>query len=108
MVTITIKGTITEDGEIRVTLPENWQPGEVNIEVRVSDVEDKDVAVGEDIPWTEGELDEAFDFQPSTLGEILKDGLIGGWADRGITDSLEWVKEQRRKRRERRGLDWTQ
>ncbi len=33
--------------------------------------------------------------------EIVKAGLLGAWEGKGITDSVEWLAEQRRKRRER-------
>ena len=107
-----VKGYITEDGEIRANLPDNWLPGEIAIEVQIADAGDDGVVIDfntpwASLPWTEEELAESFDFQPSTLGEILREGLLGGWEDRGITDSVEWVKEQRRKSRERRGLNWT-
>jgi len=108
---ITIKGYI-ENGELKVDLPENVPDGEVEVIIPVSGDENGDRSeVFDEISWdTEAwtlvELDEMLTFQPSTLGEILSEGLVGGWEDRGITDSVEWVLEQRRKRRERRG-NWT-
>ena len=40
-------------------------------------------------------------FTPKTGKEIVEQGLIGGWEHKGITDSVEWVEEQRRKIKER-------
>ena len=39
---------------------------------------------------------------PKTGAEIVAAGHTGGWEDYGISDSVEWVEEQRRKRREQR------
>ena len=90
-----VKGYLTEDGELKVELPANWQPGEVEIAVSVE--EEITQTDWDQQPWTPEELDEMLTPHPSTLGEILKDGLIGGWEDRGITDSVAFIEEQRRK-----------
>jgi hypothetical protein len=100
---IYVKAYITEAGEIKADLPKNHPVGEVTLFI----AEENQEAIPWDTqPWTQEELDEMLASRPSTLGEILSDGLVGGWDDRGITDSVEWIKEQRRKRRERRG-NWT-
>ena len=91
---VRVKGTITPEGEIKVELPEGWQPGEVEVAVPV--------AVPEEAPFTEAELAEMMRFEGRSLGEIE----TGGWEDMDIPDSAEWVEEQRRKEQERRG-NWT-
>ena len=48
--------------------------------------------------WTPEELERAVKVEPMTGSEIVKAGLTGGWEGLGITDSVEWVEEQRRKR----------
>ncbi|HEX9943289.1 MAG TPA: hypothetical protein VGG03_14810 [Thermoanaerobaculia bacterium] len=53
------------------------------------------------VQWTEEDLKRALKIEPLTGAEIVEAGLVGGWADEGITDSAAWVEEQRRKRRER-------
>lgn len=37
-----------------------------------------------------------------TFDELIEQGILGGWADMGITDSAEWVEAQRRKRWEQK------
>jgi len=37
---------------------------------------------------------------PMTGAEFVKAGLMGGWEQKGITDSLMWLAEQRRKQAE--------
>lgn len=53
----------------------------------------------------DSELDELLTSQPLTGEEIAAQGLLGGWEDLRIEDSSEWVNNQRRQRREKRG--WT-
>lgn len=55
--------------------------------------------------WTQEELERAVRIEPMSGAEMVKAGLTGGWEDQGITDSVEWVEEQRRKRGERRKLN---
>ena len=33
-----------------------------------------------------------------TFDELIEQGILGGWADMGINDSVEWIQAQRRKR----------
>ncbi len=54
-------------------------------------------------PLTNEEIAEMLRPEPMTGAEIVAAGLTGGWADLGIPDGAEWVQEQRRKRREKRG-----
>ena len=54
-----------------------------------------------DSTWSDAEIAEMLTIEPLTGAEIIAAGLTGGWADMGITDSAEWVNEQKRKRRER-------
>jgi hypothetical protein len=95
MATVRIKGILTAEGEIKVELPENWQPGEVEL-----------VIPTEETVWTDEELKEMLNFKGLTLGEIPAD-LIGAGADWDISDSAEWVEEQRCKRMEERRKRWT-
>lgn len=84
MVTIMLKGYITEDGKLEVDLPENHPVGEVAITIQAEHKNQQD-------------------FEPGTLGEVLASGLIGAWKDMEITDSVEWVEQVRKKEREQRG-----
>jgi glutamate synthase domain-containing protein 3 len=52
--------------------------------------------------WSARELDEALKIVPLTGAEIVEAGLLGGWANEGITDGELRVEELRRKRREQR------
>ena len=54
--------------------------------------------------FTEEEIKKMLTPKPSLTGkEIvekhLKSGVIGSWADMGIEDSVEWLEQQRAKRR---------
>ena len=49
--------------------------------------------------WTDEELAHLLKFQePMTGKEIAKSGLLGSWKDMGISDSVEWLEQQRAKR----------
>lgn len=51
-------------------------------------------------PWTEEEVRAMLsNNHPKTLHEIAQSPLVGAWADMGIEDSVQWVEEQRAKRR---------
>lgn len=91
MITKIIKGRLTDDGRIEAELPDGWQAGEVLIEVPI-----------EQEIWTDEELDELMQSEPQSGAEIAAAAEIGVWADRGIEDSVAFVEEMRRKRRERR------
>lgn len=92
MTTIQLNGRITEEGALEIKLPEGLPPGDARITIEISPGE----------AWTQEELERAVRIEPMSGSDIVKAGLAGGWEGRGITDSVEWVEEQRRKRRERR------
>jgi hypothetical protein len=94
MVTITLRGHITEDGKLEVDLPEDHPIGEVNITIEAEKIETE---------WTDKELAEMMLHEPQTGSEIAQNAAIGSWADQEIEDGVEWVNEQRRKHREKRG-----
>lgn len=52
-------------------------------------------------PLTPDEIAVLMQVEPLSPAEIEAKGLLGTWADLGITDGAEWVNEQKRKRRER-------
>jgi phosphatidate phosphatase APP1 len=84
---ITLKGYI-KNGELELDLPENVADGEVEVRVAV-------------------ESESSLESQRRSLGEILESEYIGSWADMDITDSQEWVEEQRRKMWAERRSRWT-
>ncbi|HVR96960.1 MAG TPA: hypothetical protein VMW27_10115 [Thermoanaerobaculia bacterium] len=94
MTTIHLTGRITEDGELECELPAGTPPGEARITIEIPIEEG----------WTPEEVDEALRIIPMTGAEIVEAGLLGGWSEEGITDSEEWVEQQRSKSRER--LRW--
>jgi hypothetical protein len=96
MVTIHLTGHVTEDGELIFEPPKDLPPGEVQItiEVPLESLAEQD--------FTDEEIKELLTFIPTSGKEVVEMGLTGGWADMGITDSDQWVEEQRRRRRERR------
>jgi hypothetical protein len=92
MTTIQLIGQITDAGELKLDLPQGLPPGEARITIEIPIAKE----------WTARELDEALKIVPLTGAEIVEAGLLGGWADEGITDGALWVEELRRKRREQR------
>ncbi len=97
--TVTVKGYI-KNGKINVDLPENVVDGEIIIEIPV---ETASPVPQNDQPLTDEEIDALMKPNPKPGSEIVKNPAIGSWAHKGITDSVEWVAEQRRKRREKIG-----
>ena len=89
---IHLNGQITEDGELELDLPSGLPAGEARITIEIPT----------EVGWTQEDLDRALQTTPMTGAEIVKAGLVGGWEDAGIEDSVRWVEEQRQARRERR------
>ena len=78
MDTIILQGRITEDGQLEIDLPDDLQPGPVEVEIR--------------------QPDGANEIKGVTLGELLNSGLVGLWKDRtDIGDSVEYARELRRR-----------
>jgi hypothetical protein len=96
MVALRLHGRINELGKLEVELPADLTPGEVEVTLIIA----PENLPWELRPWTDEELRELTTVSPKTAGEIIDAGLLGGWEDLGITDSVEWVEEQRRKRQE--------
>lgn len=94
MVALHLKGLITEDGQLKVDLPEGITPGEVDITVELA----PENVPWELRPWTKEELAELMKPDIKTGAEIvamLQEMGSEGWDH--ITDGAEWVREQRRK-----------
>ncbi len=85
---VTVKGQLTEDGQVKIDLPEGWQPGEITVELSLEK------------EWSDEELDELLRSEPQSGAEIAASPEIGSWKQLGIEDSVEYVEEMRRKRRE--------
>jgi hypothetical protein len=99
METFHLKGKITRKGKLKIDLPEGLAPGEVEVTITVPTPDDLS---DEDRPFTDEELKELMRPDPKTGAEIVaRLKKEGGWEDKGILDGVEWVQEQRRKRRER-------
>lgn len=96
MVTIYLTGHVTEDGDLVFETPKNLPPGEAKITIEVPG----ETPLEQD--FTDEEIKELLTFTPKSGKEVVEAGLTGGWKDMGITDSVAWTEEQRRKRRERR------
>lgn len=88
---IELNGRITEEGELELDLPSGLPAGKARIRIEIPT----------EAGWTSAELDRALQTEPLTGAEIVEAGLVGGWAEEGISDSAAWVEEQRRKMRER-------
>ncbi len=98
---IQLTGQITETGELKIDdLPANLPPGQVQVTIEIPVSAE---IPWEDRPWTDEEIRDMMMSTPKTGAEIVAAGHTGGWEDYGITDSVEWLEEQRRKRREQLG-----
>ena len=91
MTLITLKGYVTEEGELKVELPDDHPVGEVNVTIESLEM------------LTDDEIAEMMRPQPKTGAEIAQSDAIGAWAHRGIKDGVDWVQEQRHKRRNKLG-----
>jgi hypothetical protein len=97
MVTLHVKVDVTENREVTIKLPDDFPVGEARITIAAESESDA--------PLTDEEIQEFLRRKPGKTGaEIAQNPAIGSWAHKGITDSVEWVKELRRKRREK--LEW--
>lgn len=92
MATFRLRGRITEEGELDIELPAGLPPGEARITIEIPTAP----------VWTPEELDRALEIVPLTGAEIVRGGLTGGWAERGISDGEDWVQAMRQRRREER------
>lgn len=100
MTVIAVRGRINDQGQLEVNLPKGLPVGDVEVQL----VFDSQTSQPEQ--WAAEELEELLRVEPLTGAEIVAAGLLGGWENKGITDSSEWVEEQRRKRQEGRRLTW--
>ena len=56
----------------------------------------------DDLVWTKEELAELLaPKEPMTGRQMIEAGLTGGWKDLGIEDSVEWLAQQRARRRDK-------
>lgn len=101
MVTIHLTGQVTEDGELVFETPKNLPPGEVQITIELP------AEASDNQDFTEEEIRELRAIKPKSGKEIVESGLAGGWEHKGITNSVAWVDEQRRKQKERRQNSFT-
>ena len=89
MTMIELVGQINDAGKLEVELPAGLPVGQVHVTLELS-------TEGE--TWTPEELDELLrPVKPMTGREMSEAGLLGGWGDQGITDSVAWLEAQRRK-----------
>jgi len=93
MVTIHIKGRITADGLLQFEPPRNLPPGEVEITLQIPEGNES---------FTDEEIKDLLTFTPTSGADVVAAGLVGGWEHKGITDSVAFVEELRRKQREQR------
>lgn len=61
--------------------------------------EEADVA-DDDVTWSDEEIAELLKpKKPLTGKEMVEQGLVGGWEDKGIEDSVEWLEQQKARKR---------
>ena len=92
MVTIRLKATLTPSGNLDFEMPQDLPDEDFEL---ILDVSRDDAAEETEL------LIEQKRPEPLTGAEIVAQGFIGGWEHRGIEDSVAWLEEQKRKRRER-------
>jgi hypothetical protein len=96
MTTITLTGTITENGKLEVQLPEGLMPGDVQVSIALPD---------DELPLSDEEVTELLrPVTPRNGAEIaaaLEASEATSWET--VSDGAAWVEEQRRRRREHRG-----
>ena len=57
-------------------------------------------ATTDDVTWTDEEIEALLTMkEPLSSKEIVKQGLLGLWADENISDGQEWVEQQRGNRK---------
>jgi hypothetical protein len=102
MVSIRLKGRITENGDLEIKLPEGLPPGEVQVTVEVPAETNTEELPWEERPWTDEEIREMLKSRHPLTGAEIVERLEaeGGWEDMGITDSNDWLEAQRRRLRE--------
>lgn len=97
MFTVQVNGRVTSDSQLEFELPADIPPGEVRITIE---------AVAPDVDaseqFTDEEIAELSVIQPGTMGDIIHDGLLGIWENKGIEDSVEFVDNLRKQILERR------
>jgi hypothetical protein len=98
MTTKQVAGRVTPSGELIFETPKDLPPGDVLITIEPLDARPSDSET-----FTEDELRDLLTFTPKSGAEVVAAGLTGGWEHKAISDPIEWVEEQRRKQRERRG-----
>jgi hypothetical protein len=97
MTMIRVNGRVTEAGEVQFELPDDVPAGDVEITIRWREPETLDDPSSDDIPptFTDEELAELNKPQPPVPGHLIETGI---WEDSGITDSVEWIRQQREAR----------
>ncbi len=88
MLTLHLKGQVTSDGQLLVELPEKLPPGDVDITIEIPNADEQ---------FTPEEIKELLTFTPTSGADVVAAGLVGGWEDKGITDPVTWVEEERYK-----------
>lgn len=96
-----------KNGRVEVSLPQDFPDGEAFITVKQTER-----PFNPETDWTAEEWAELQSLQTPNLktgAEIvamIESGELdlSGWEDMGITDSVQWVEEQREQRRKKRGL----
>jgi len=96
-----LDAVIDENGELRARVPKGTKPGDRKI-LLLPPAPDAAVPRENERPWTESEIKQMLVSHPKSGAEIAKSDAIGGWAHMGITDSVAFVEELRRERKERR------
>jgi hypothetical protein len=91
---IVLKGTISEDGRLVITLPPDAPRGDVEVVVRSLPAAETDAAAALETLLNDPAT---FDHPGATMGEIAASQAVGLWKNRAeMDDPVEWLAQQRR------------
>lgn len=97
---IELNAVVDENGELRAQTPDGTLPGKRKI-LLLPPTSELIENAGNERLWTEAEIRQMLVSHPKTGAEIAQSDAIGGWAHMGVTDSIAFIEERRRKRKAR-------
>jgi len=101
-IVIVLRGTISEDGTLAVTLPADAPRGNVEVILRSIPAAESDAALDRALETLLNDP-ATFNSPGQTLGEISQSRAVGLWKNRAdMLDPVQWLAEQRRSSQEGR------
>ena len=91
MLTLQVRGHITDEGQLVVDLPEGLPAGDVNVTLEISDIQEDS--------WTDAEIARWMESKPATSGAEAAERLAtlntSEWMT--IDDPIAWVEDVQRR-----------